>query len=858
MSNKEKKIDIKVKGMSCASCSAKVEKSLQKTPGVKTANVNLTMEKSTITFDPEIISSAELKKVIENAGYEVVDRSRTDLKISGMTCAACSARVEKTLSNAPGVYSAGVNLAMERASVEYDPTETSPEKLISLVEAIGYKAQTGETRFDEDREKIERQKETRKQTILFTFSALFSIPLLLMMFGELFNFHLPELIHNKVFQLVLATPIQFIAGWQFYRGAYKNLRHGSANMDVLIALGTSAAYFYSVATTFFIPGHVYYETSAVIITLIILGKLLEARAKGRTSEAIKKLMGLQAKTAKVVRDGQEIDISVEDVQVGDLVIVRPGEKVPVDGILKEGFSTIDESMLTGESIPVDKKTGDEVIGSTLNKHGTFKFKATKVGSDTALAQIIKIVEDAQGSKAPIQRMADIISGYFVPVVVAIAISTFFIWYFIADPGNGSRALINFTAVMVIACPCALGLATPTSIMVGTGRGAENGILIKGGEHLEKAHKINAVILDKTGTITKGEPDVTDIVSVDEQYDKDQLLTLAASVEKSSEHPLGQAIVEYAKEKGFEFKETANFNAIPGHGLEALVNGRNIYIGNRKLMTSKNVDISVLESKVEELEQQGKTAMLIALEGKASGVIAVADTVKENSAEAISSLQAMGVEVWMLTGDNRRTAEAIAQQVGVPKDKVLAEVLPQDKAKKVEELKAQGKVVGMVGDGINDAPALATADLGIAIGTGTDVAMEAADITLMRGDLRGIPAAIKLSRATMRNIKQNLFWALAYNSAGIPVAALGFLSPVLAGAAMAFSSVSVVSNALRLKRFDPYHDFRAQKKYPAKKMQSANVSALPGPARRRINDVEGKADNENSETNSDGTKKDGGK
>ncbi len=753
------------------------------------------------------------------------------LKISGMTCAACAARIEKKLGSLGGVSHSGVNFAMERATVEYDPSAVSVEEMKAAVADLGYEAQQADTRFDEDREKLERQKETRRQTILLVFSAVLSVPLIMVMFGELFMLALPPIINNKVFQFALATPVQFIAGWQFYKGAYKNLRHGSANMDVLIALGTSAAYSYSVATTFFIPGHVYYETGAVIITLIILGKLLESIAKGRTSEAIKKLMGLQAKTARVARDGHEADIPIEDVQTGDIVIVRPGEKVPVDGIIREGFSTIDESMLTGESVPVDKKSGDEVIGATINKHGTFKFEATKVGADTALAQIIKIVEDAQGSKAPIQRMADVISGYFVPIVVIIAITTFMGWYFIADPGNAARALINFTAVLVIACPCALGLATPTSIMVGTGRGAENGILIKGGEHLEKAHRLNAVILDKTGTITKGEPDVTDIVIFDDRYKKDQLLGWAASVEKSSEHPLGQAIVEYAREKGQDLAEAAEFNAIPGHGIEAKLENKPVYIGNRKLMKQKNIDISGIEENIENLEKQGKTAMLVAIEGKAAGIIAVADTVKENSVTAIKALYDMGVEVWMLTGDNGRTAEAIARQVGISPDKVLAEVLPQDKAKKVEELQKQGKVVGMVGDGINDAPALATADLGMAIGTGTDVAMEAADITLMRGDLRGIPAAIRLSRTTMRNIKQNLFWALAYNSAGIPVAALGYLSPILAGAAMAFSSVSVVTNSLRLKRFDPYREFRTSREEPGQAGKGTQLSPLTGPLRR---------------------------
>jgi Cu+-exporting ATPase len=609
---------------------------------------------------------------------------------------------------------------------------------------------------------------------------------------------------------VLATPVQFIAGWQFYRGAYQNLKHGTANMDVLVALGTSAAYFFSVANTFFTAGHVYYETATVIITLIILGRLLEARAKGRTSEAIKKLMGLQAKTARVIREGKEMDIPVEEVQVGDIVVVRPGEKIPVDGEIVEGSSSVDESMLTGESIPVDKNIGDEVIGATINKQGVLKFKATKVGAETALAQIIKIVEEAQGSKAPIQRFADVISSYFVPAVVGIAVITFFAWYFWAAPGDIARALINTTAVLVIACPCALGLATPTSIMVGTGRGAENGILIKGGEHLEKAYRIDTVVLDKTGTITKGEPEVTDIIVTDSSLDENNLLQLAASVENNSEHPLGEAIVKAAKTRDLELSETGEFEAIAGHGVKSTIEGRKVLLGNRKLLEENGISFQKFNNQINKLENEGKTAILVAVDDQSAGIIAVADTVKETSAEAIAALKEINIEPVMITGDNKRTAKAIAHQVGIKPQNVLAEVLPEDKANEVNQLRKQGKIVAMVGDGINDAPALASADVGIAIGTGTDVAMEAADITLMRGDLRGIAASIKLSRATMRNIKQNLFWALIYNSLGIPVAALGYLSPILAGAAMAFSSVSVVTNALRLRRFDPYRDFKLEK------------------------------------------------
>ncbi|MDK2785294.1 MAG: P-type Cu+ transporter, partial [Bacillota bacterium] len=607
--------------------------------------------------------------------------------------------------------------------------------------------------------------------------------------------------------------------YQFYRGAAVTLSRGYANMDVLIALGTSAAYFYSVATTFFIPGHVYYETGAVIIALIILGRLLEARAKGRTSEAIKKLMGLAAKTARVVRGGEEVDIPVDEVRQGDVVVVRPGEKIPVDGIILEGSSAIDESMLTGESLPVDKKSGDEVIGGTLNKYGTFKFRATRVGAETALAQIIKIVEEAQGSKAPIQRLADVISGYFVPAVVLVAVITFAGWYFFGAPGDLARAVINFTAVLVIACPCALGLATPTSIMVGTGRGAENGILIKGGEHLEKAHATDAVVLDKTGTITKGEPVVTDVFALP-GWKEDEILLLAAGAERGSEHPLGEAIVRGAKARGLDLPEPQNFSTVPGRGVVARVLGRQVQVGSRRLLEGMPLD--ALAGTVQKLESEGKTAMLVAIDGRAAGVIAVADTVKENAAQAIAALKRMGIKVIMLTGDNRRTAEAIARQVGIDPDDVQAEVLPQDKAREVEKLRRAGYVVAMVGDGINDAPALATADVGIAIGTGADVAIEAADIALISGDLRGVPASIRLSRATLRNIKENLFWALIYNVIGVPVAALGYLSPVLAGAAMALSSVSVVSNALRLRSFDPYREFRTLRREPFR-------GILPAPA-----------------------------
>lgn len=795
------KVSFQIQGMTCAACAGKIERALSKINGVSKANVNLAMEKASIEYDPAIVGVDDFNEKIAELGYAIV-AEKVDLKISGMTCAACAAKIERKLNSLPGVTKATVNQATEKASIAYFPSTISAGDIKQAVEKLGYQAAMVNDKLDADKEREAREKEIRRQKAYFTFSAVLSLPLAFYMFAELFKWTwVPELIFHRYFQLALATPIQFIAGAQFYKDAYYALKNKSANMSVLVALGTSAAYFFSLAVTFWGEQigamHVYYETSAIIITLIILGKMLEAIAKGKTSEAIKKLMGLQAKTARVVRDGKEQELPIEEVVVGDLIMVRPGEKIPVDGVIEEGYSTIDESMLTGESIPVDKKTGDTVIGATINKHGTFKFAATKIGKDTVLAQIIKVVEEAQGSKAPIQRMADIISAYFVPVVIGIAVLTVLLWYLVLDPGNFNRAIINFTAVLVIACPCALGLATPTSIMVGTGKGAENGILIKGGEHLENAHKLHTVVLDKTGTITKGEPEVTDIFSFNAMPAK-ELLRLAAIVEKASEHPLGEAITKRGKEVFGELPDALEFTAIPGRGVEAKVDGKAILIGTRKLMKEKNIPVDQIEEKMSELENQGKTAMIMAMENSIAAVIAVADTVKENSREAIRELQEMGIEVVMITGDNKRTAQAIAKQVGITH--VLAEVLPEDKANEVEKLKAQGKKVGMVGDGINDAPALATADVGLAIGTGTDVAMEAADITLMRGDLRGIPASIKLSRATMRNIKQNLFWALIYNTLGIPIAAAGLLNPVIAGGAMAFSSVSVVSNALRLKRW----------------------------------------------------------
>lgn len=795
----------KIGGMSCAACSSRVERGLAGLPGVAKAAVNLATEKASVTYDPKQVSLQELARKVEGLGYQTF-KEKYEFNVTGMHCASCSARIERAVGKLPGVYQAVVNLAVEKAVIEVNPAEVTSAMLIAKIESLGFGAQPiaddagGEA--GADREKAARQQDIKRQQFRLVLSVIFSLPLILAMILHLIgnNGQVTDLLMNPYLQWFLATPVQFIAGGQFYRGAYLALKNGGANMDVLVVLGTSAAYFYSIANMLYSPHNLYFETSAILITLIILGKLLEARAKGRTSEAIKALMGLQAKTARVVRNGKEEEIPIDLVQVGDILAVRPGEKIPVDGVVVEGSSAVDESMLTGESLPVEKTVGDAVTGATLNRVGAFKFKAARIGKDTALAQIVRIVEEAQGSKAPIQRFADVVSGYFVPVVVGLAVLTFLVWYFIVDAGHFSRALVNFTAVLVIACPCALGLATPTSIMVGTGKGAENGILIKGAEHLEHAHRITTLVLDKTGTITKGEPEVTDFTNLSGMAEA-ELLSLAGGAEKNSEHPLAQAIVGYSQRQEAPMIEPAAFTAIPGHGVEAVVAGKSILLGTRKLLQEQNIDFAGHIPAIEATEQQGKTVMLMAVEKELAGLFAVADTVKPRSREAIAQLQALGIEVWMLTGDNERTARAIAGNVGITH--VLAEVLPEDKARKVTELKGQGKIVAMAGDGINDAPALATADVGFAVGTGTDVAIEAADVTLMNSELTGIVAAIRLSKATMKNIKQNLFWALVYNSLGIPLAAAGYLSPVIAGAAMAFSSVSVVTNALRLKNFEPY-------------------------------------------------------
>ncbi|PTY80780.1 copper-translocating P-type ATPase [Heyndrickxia sporothermodurans] len=802
MSNEIKETDYQIIGMTCAACATRIEKGLKKMDGVKEANVNLALEKSSIKYDPEVVSDQDFQKKIQSLGYDVV-KEKTEFDISGMTCAACANKIEKRLNKLDGVDNAAVNFALETVLVEYNPEHVSIPEMKEAIKKLGYSLEQKKENAEEQVD--HRQKEIEKQQGKFIFSLILSFPLLWAMVSH-FKFTsfiwLPDMFMNPWVQFALATPVQFIVGKQFYVGAFKALRNKSANMDVLVALGTSAAYFYSLYLSIRSIGsgahmvELYYETSAVLITLILLGKLFEAKAKGRSSEAIKKLMGLQAKNAIVVRDGREMIIPIEEVLQGDIVYVKPGEKIPVDGEIVEGESALDESMLTGESIPIDKAVGDAVIGSTINKNGFLKIKATKVGKDTALAQIIKVVEEAQGSKAPIQRLADVISGIFVPIVVGIAVITFLIWYFFVSPGEFAEALEKFIAVLVIACPCALGLATPTSIMAGSGRAAEFGILFKGGEHLETTHRIDTIILDKTGTVTNGKPSLTDAILA-EGMDEKEFLTLVGTAESNSEHPLAEAIVEGIKEKGIELLASETFEAIPGFGIQSTVNGKQLFIGTRRLMAKRNISVQDQLAKMENLEKQGKTAMLVAIDGHFAGIVAVADTIKETSKEAISRLHSMGLDVVMITGDNTQTAQAIADQVGIKK--VIAEVLPEGKAEEVEKLQKAGKKVAMVGDGINDAPALATANIGMAIGTGTDVAMEAADITLIRGDLKSIADAIFMSKKTITNIKQNLFWALAYNCIGIPIAAVGFLAPWLAGAAMAFSSVSVVLNALRLQR-----------------------------------------------------------
>ena len=821
------RIDLPITGMTCAACARRIEVKLNKTPGVRRAGVNFATGRATVEYDPGATGAGALKQVVEDVGYGVAGTAQAAFHVDDAARpSGSSAPLEKHLARRKGVVSAAFNLATAEVRVEYLPGATDAARLRTAVEELGYRVrdlpQAGEGEAAEDVEARAREGEYRELRRKFWIAAVLSLPVLVMAMSHgripWLNFAGQEWV-----QLILTTPVVVYAGAQFYRGAWAAFRHRAADMNTLIAVGTATAFLYSVAATVF-PGFfaagahagmegmggrppVYFEAAAVIIALILLGRMLEARARGRTGEAIRRLMGLQAKTARVVRAGGEIDVPIAEVVPGDVVVVRPGEKVPVDGVVLDGASAVDESMLTGESLPVEKEAGSEVFGATINRTGSFRFRATKVGKDTALQQIVRLVQDAQGQKAPIARMADVISGIFTPVVISIAIATFVVWFVAAPPETRlTQALVAFVSVLIIACPCALGLATPTAIMVGTGKGAENGVLIKGGESLETAHKLTTIVLDKTGTVTKGEPELTDVVPA-EGWAEGDLLRVVASAERGSEHPLGEAIVRAARSRDLVLADPAGFRAVAGHGVEATVDGRALLLGNEKLMRDRgiSVDSDGWTARAEALAGEGKTPMYAAVDGSLAGLIAVADTVKPESREAVEAFHRMGLEVVMITGDNRRTAEAVARRVGI--ERVLAEVLPEGKAREVKRLQEEGEVVGMVGDGINDAPALAQADVGIAIGTGTDVAIEASDVTLIRGDLRGVVTAVRLSRATIRTVRQNLFWAFVYNVIGIPIAAGALypftgwlLSPVLASAAMSMSSVSVVTNSLRLRRF----------------------------------------------------------
>ena len=823
MSNYLKKDTMKITGMTCASCAKAVERAVKKIDDNIEANVNIATEKLSVSYDESKVTSQDIQRAIEKAGYGVLEEinlNQTIIPISGMTCASCAKAVERSVGKLDGVQTVDVNFATEKASISYIPEKVKLSEIKEAIKKAGYEPRDAENKNAVDEDKIRKEKEVKSLWIKFIVSAVFAVPLFYIAMGQMIKepfgpLPLPQIINPDInplnfglIQLFLTIPI-VIAGYKFYTIGTKAILSKSPNMDSLIAIGTGAALSYSLYSLYLTFNgdmmaihNMYFESAGVIITLVLLGKFLESVAKGKTSEAIKKLMGLSPKTAIIIKDNKEIEIPIEEVEVGDVIVVKPGSKIPVDGIVVEGHTSVDESMLTGESIPVEKSVGSHVVGASINKNGTIKFKAEKVGSDTAISQIIKLVEDAQGSKAPIAKLADVISGYFVPIVFAIAVIVSIAWFISGK--DIEFALSIFIAVLVIACPCALGLATPTAIMVGTGKGAENGILIKGGEALESTHKINTIVFDKTGTITEGKPVVTDIIT-DGDINKDELLKIAASAEKGSEHPLGEAIVKEGEKKNLSLYNIDKFVAIPGHGIEVEIESKGILLGNKKLMQDRKIALRKLEEISDKLAAEGKTPMYIPINNKIAGIIAVADIVKESSAKAIMKLHDMGIEVAMITGDNKKTADAIARQVGI--DKVLAEVLPQDKSSEVKKLQSEGRFVAMVGDGINDAPALAQADIGMAIGSGTDVAMESADIVLMKSDLMDVPTAIKLSRSTMRNIKENLFWAFAYNVIGIPIAAgvlylFGgpLLNPVIAALAMAFSSTSVLLNALRLKRF----------------------------------------------------------
>ncbi|MGM9981094.1 MAG: heavy metal translocating P-type ATPase [Turicibacter bilis] len=807
-----KKVSMKIEGMSCSACANRIERIVNKLDGVEKGAVNFAAETLALEYDESAVELGQVEAAIEKAGFKVKKNIKDyTFKVEGMTCSACANRVERVTQKIEGVELAVVNFATEKLTIKLDADVASYGQVKAAVEKAGFQLVS-----EEDTIKGEEKKhdEASKLLIRFIISLIFAVPLLIISMGHMVGMPLPHLIDPMmnpfnfgIVQLILTLPV-VMAGYKFYQVGIKNLIQLSPNMDSLIAIGTLTAFFYSVFGIYKITQgdasyamHLYFESAAVILTLITLGKYLEAVSKGKTSQAIKALMGLAPKTATIERNGRELEVPIEEVVVGDLVLVKPGEKLPVDGEVIEGSTAIDESMLTGESIPVEKTVGSSVIGASINKTGFIKYKATKVGRDTALSQIVKLVEDAQGSKAPIAKMADIISAYFVPIVIGLAILSSVAWLLAGE--TGVFALSIFISVLVIACPCALGLATPTAIMVGTGKGAEYGVLIKGGEALETTHKLSKLIFDKTGTITEGKPKVTDIVTTN--LSEEQLLIYAASAEKGSEHPLGEAIVRAAIDRGYQLCELESFNAIPGHGIEVSIQGKQMLLGNKKLMIEKTIDVSSLSETSDQLAYDGKTPMYMAIDGQLAGIIAVADTVKESSKKAIETLHQMGIKVAMITGDNQKTADAIARQVGI--DLVLAEVLPADKANEVKKLQETGVKVGMVGDGINDAPALAQADIGIAIGSGTDVAIESADIVLMKSDLMDVSTAIKLSKATIRNIKENLFWAFAYNVLGIPVA-MGLLhlfggpllNPMIAAAAMSLSSVSVLLNALRLRRF----------------------------------------------------------